>query len=236
MIQEFFKAFLLILVSEMGDKTQILAMTCAARYNVKQVLIGIFIGVFLNHGIAIMLGCNLSNFISLNILQVAAGFIFIIFGFITLVQKDNEDINENYSKLGPILTVASAFFIGELGDKTQLSAMTLSIDAFYPIIILSGTVLAMLVTGTIGVFIGKKIGSSISQTTIKIVSALVFIIFGTVKVFGVFEYFSSNYEMQAIFIIIIGASSAFIISKIISAKSKRRKYEFRPDQNKNRRK
>lgn len=236
MIQEFIKAFLLIFVSEMGDKTQILAMTCAARYNVKQVLIGIFIGVLLNHGIAIILGCNLCNFISLDILQVAAGFIFIIFGFITLLQKDNGDINQNHSKFGPVLTVASAFFIGELGDKTQLSAMTLSIDAIYPVIILTGTVLAMLVTGAIGVFIGKKIGNSISQTTIRIISAIVFIIFGTVKLFNSFEYFSGNYQIQAIFIIIIGAASAFIISKILRAKNKRSKYEFRTNQNKNKRK
>ena len=154
MIREFLKAFLLIFAAEMGDKTQIIAMTFATQYKVKEVLLGVFLGVFFNHGIAILLGRYLSKLISMDWIQLIAGFMFVLFGLLALKEEKLEDKKEkNY---GPIITVALAFFVGELGDKTQLTAMTLSAEGKYPVFILLGTTLGMIATSGLGIYVGVK--------------------------------------------------------------------------------
>lgn len=166
----------------MGDKTQILAMAFATQYPVKKVLLGIFFGVLLNHGLAVAMGSLLSTLIPMNVIQMTAGFAFIIFAFWTLKPEKTEEEDAGGSKpYGPVLTVAAAFFIGELGDKTQLTAITLSVDATYPALILSGTLSGMIVTGGMGIFVGKKLGDKIPEFTIKLLAAGIFLVFGAGK-------------------------------------------------------
>lgn len=185
MLGEYIKALLLIFVAEMGDKTQILAMMFATRYKVSKVMMGILIGSFLNHGIAVVFGKYIGSKIPTHLLQMIAGIAFILFAIWTLSEDDKEDIPDEYEKKskGAILTVASAFFIGELGDKTQLTAITLSVDAVYPFIILIGTVTGMIITSGIGIYIGTKVGDKIPDFLIKIISGTVFLIFGVQKLY-----------------------------------------------------
>lgn len=181
MLKEYISALLFIFAAEMGDKTQILAMMFATKYKVNKVLIGIFIGAFLNHGIAVLFGSALGNFIDTSILQMIAGVAFIGFAFWTMLSKDEDEEEEIKSSKSAIVTVAMAFFIGELGDKTQLTAITLSVDAIYPFIVLLGTVSGMLVTSGIGIFVGSKIGDKIPELWIKIFSSSIFLVFGVLK-------------------------------------------------------
>lgn len=184
MFQEILRAFMFIFVAEMGDKTQILAMAFATKYPVKKVLLGILIGSFLNHGLAVFLGNLLSKYVPVNSLQIIAGFAFVGFALWTLLANDEEDETENKRiRFGPVLTVSLAFFLGELGDKTQLAAITLSTEALYPLAILCGTVSGMVFTGSIGIFIGKKLGEKIPEIAIKLFAAAVFMFFGLIKLF-----------------------------------------------------
>src|SRR6056297_3062867 len=184
MFQEILRAFMFIFVAEMGDKTQILAMAFATKYPVKKVLLGILIGSFLNHGLAVFLGNLLSKYIPVNSLQIIAGFAFVGFALWTLLANDEEDETDNKGiRFGPVLTVSLAFFLGELGDKTQLAAITLSTEALYPLAILCGTVSGMVFTGSIGIFIGKKLGEKIPEIAIKLFAAGVFMFFGLIKLF-----------------------------------------------------
>lgn len=184
MLKEYLKALLLIFAAEMGDKTQIIAMTFATRYSIKEVILGVIIGVFFNHGIAIILGTALSNVIPMNKIQIVASLMFIAFGFLSLTD-DDEDEEKKKSKYGPILTVATAFFVGELGDKTQLTALSLSTEASFPFIILLGTISGMVLTSSMGIFVGSKIGDKIPETSIKIASSLIFAVLGTLKLYSV---------------------------------------------------
>lgn len=184
MFQEFIKAMFLIFMAEMGDKTQILAMAFATKYKVKKVLLGIFIGSLLNHGIAVVLGSYMSKVIPINIIQIVAGFSFIGFSLWTLRAEEEEEEDVKKSSFGPVVTVAIAFFIGELGDKTQLTAITLSADAKYPLFILLGTVTGMVITGSLGIIVGSKLGNRIPEFAIKIASAVIFMFFGVTKLFS----------------------------------------------------
>lgn len=184
-VEEFIKAFMLIFVAEMGDKTQILAMAFATRYAVKKVLLGIFIGALLNHGLAVLLGSYLSRLIPVDTLQIIAGFAFIGFSLWTLQAEDeNDEKHDDMSKLGPVVTVALAFFIGELGDKTQLTAITMAADAKAPIAILAGTALGMVVTGGLGIFVGRKLGDRLPDLAIKLIASVVFLFFGITKLYN----------------------------------------------------
>jgi len=212
MIQELLKAFMLIFIAEMGDKTQILAMAFATRYPVRKVLFGIFIGSFLNHGLAVILGSYISNFIPINTIQIIAGLAFVGFALWTLKPDDEEDeADKAKSKFGPVLTVAIAFFIGELGDKTQLTAITLATDAIYPVAILGGTVLGMIATGGIGIFVGKKIGDKIPEFAIKIIAATVFMFFGVAKLYQTVPSAYMTPAFVSLFIGFIGISSLLLL-------------------------
>lgn len=180
---EFIKSLILILMAEMGDKTQILAMAFATKYDVKKVLTGIFIGAFLNHGLAVIFGSYVSKFMPIGIVQTIAGILFIGFALWTLRAQEDEDEEGASEKYGPVVTVAMAFFIGELGDKTQLAAITLASDALFPIFVLMGTVTGMVITGGFGIIIGSRLGKRVPEVTIKVASACIFMIFGVVKLY-----------------------------------------------------
>lgn len=190
-MNEFIKAFVLITLAEMGDKTQLLALAFASKFKPLYVLIGIFIGAFLNHGIAIALGNYISNFVPIKQVQLFASLLFILFGLwslkIDFEDDKDDDIN---SKYGPILTVAFAFFIGELGDKTQLTAMTLGANSKLPLLVLFGTVTGMILTGGLGIIAGKLLGKKIPEVTMKIIASFVFMFFGTV---GLYTYIPTIY-------------------------------------------
>ena len=217
MIIELIRAFLLIFAAEMGDKTQIIAMTFATQYRVKEVLIGVFIGVFFNHGLAIVMGRYLSKLVPMDYIQLVAGLMFVVFGFLALTPEDLEQDGSKKS-FGPILTVALAFFIGELGDKTQLTAMSLSAEGNYPFFILLGTTLGMIGTSGVGILVGSKIGGKIPDTSIKVVSSLIFLLFGTLKLYQwvPIELLSFNYVI--IYLILIIAIESILIMRLVIRK------------------
>ncbi len=182
MFQELIQAFILIFIAEMGDKTQILAMAFATKYPVKKVLIGIFIGSLLNHGMAVIFGSYISTMIPIELIQIIAGVAFVIFAIWSLkVDYDDEEQQQNQNKYGAIVTVAIAFFIGELGDKTQLTAITLATEASFPVFILAGTVLGMMATGGLGIYVGQKLGDRIPDIIMKLIASGIFLFFGTMK-------------------------------------------------------
>jgi len=183
MIQELIRAFLLIFIAEMGDKTQILALAFATRFPIRKVMLGIGIGIILNHGLAVALGSYLSRVVPLSTVQLIAGAAFVGFALWTLKPEEEEEEEEPRMEFGPAVTVAVAFFLGELGDKTQLTAITLAADAKYPLMILAGTVSGMLATGALGIFVGKKLGDKIPELGIKILAASIFMFFGLQKLY-----------------------------------------------------
>lgn len=177
---EFLEAFVLVFTAEIGDKTQLMLMTLSAKYTVLQMLLGILLGVLINHGAAVAIGCCLSNVIQGELLQIFAGFIFIVFGILTIISEDEDNERKNF-KFGPVITTALTFLIGEIGDKTQLTAMTLAMESAYPTLILAGSVTGMLAIGVVGIIIGTSLTKRIPSNIIKIISGLIFIIFGLMR-------------------------------------------------------
>jgi putative Ca2+/H+ antiporter (TMEM165/GDT1 family) len=183
MVLDYISAVALIFFAEMGDKTQFLAMAFATKYPVKKILLGVAIGSFLNHGLAMVLGKGLMSVLPKEMIGFFAGWMFLFFAFQSLKVED-ESVEENPSRYGPVLTVAIAFFIGELGDKTQLAALGLSIGSNHIFMTLLGTVTGMVLTSSIGIFIGLKLGRKIPEDKLKTSAFLIFILFGVQKLYG----------------------------------------------------
>ena len=215
MINEMIRAFLLVFVAEMGDKSQIIAMTFATQFRKRDVLAGVAVAAILNHGLAIVLGRYLSKVIPLSLIQVLGGFIFIIFGILSLRDEELDEFKASKS-VGPVSTVALAFFIGELGDKTQLTAMTLASEAISPLFILIGTSSAMVTTSAFGIVVGSKIGDKIPDIFIKIVSSIVFIIFGTLKLYDVLPVRYLTSINIAIFLLIVVTLEIYLVVRLMN--------------------
>jgi putative Ca2+/H+ antiporter (TMEM165/GDT1 family) len=171
-------SLLFVILAEMGDKTQLLAMAFAARFPTSTVLSAVFVATLLNHALAVAAGRVLISVIPLEVISLAAAASFILFGLWTLRGDTLHGEDEEHAGYGPFLTVAVAFFIAELGDKTQLATISLAVRYTDPLAVLLGTTAGMVVADSIGIIGGVVLGTRLPDTVIRLVSAAVFIFFG----------------------------------------------------------
>ena len=174
----FIASLLFVTLAEMGDKTQLLAMAFATRFPARTVLSAVFVATLLNHALAVAAGRLLTNVIPLDVISLTAALSFILFGLWTIRGDTLEGEDQQRSSFGPFLTVAIAFFLAELGDKTQLATISLAVKYTDPIAVLLGTTAGMVVADSIGIGIGIVLGKRLPDTLIRLVSAGVFIFFG----------------------------------------------------------
>mgnify|MGYP000010233422 FL=1 len=180
-MKDFLSAVVLIFVAEMGDKTQLLAFALSTQYHYRTVLIGVLLGAFLNHGLAILFAHIVSKFSSMQYLQMVSSILFIVFGLISLntdKKPDEEGACYRSTNFGIIATIAMCFFVGELGDKTQLTAMTLGLRTIHPILTLLGSSIGMVLVSSVGILAGKTFSSRINSSCISLLSSGIFLIFG----------------------------------------------------------
>jgi len=176
-----------VTLAEIGDKTQLLAMAFATKYQARKVLWGVFLATIFNHALAVALGHYLTKFQAAEVwIQGIAALSFVFFGLWT-IRGDQLDGEENRTtKYGAVMTVALAFFIAELGDKTQLATIALAAKfPAHPIWILMGTTTGMMIADGLGIIIGVAACKKIPERTIKLVSAGAFIIFGLIGIYQV---------------------------------------------------
>ena len=185
----FVASFLLIVLAEMGDKTQFLAMSFATRYNAYKVLFAVFLATIANFAITVAIGQLLTTIVPLDVISLAASLSFIGFGLWTLRGEKPKSEDKKASRFGVVGTVFIAFFIAEFGDKTQLTTISLAAQYQNAVSVLIGATLGMLLADGIGIVAGVVLGKHIPQRTIKWVSATIFLIFGLV---GIYEVLSSK--------------------------------------------
>ncbi len=192
-IYPFIIAFLLIFVSELGDKTQLLVLSFSSKLKAKTILLGVALGSLLSHGIAIIFGSFLGNIENLSFqyfLKIATYLSFIIFGIITLIKSDNnnEENNQNNRKnlksnLSFIIFIAFTIAIGELGDKTFLASIGLGIEYYsYKLSLICGAVTGMIISDLIAIIFGKVLSHKIPENIMQKLSGILFLIFGSLGI------------------------------------------------------
>ena len=175
----FLQSLLLIALAEMGDKTQLVALAFATRFSARVVLAGVFVATLVVHLFSVAVGEALGVMLPTFWLTLAAGAAFIGFGLWTLRGDTLDDVRPSAARrFGPFLTVAIAFFLAELGDKTMLATVTLASQLRDAVPVWIGSTLGMVVADGIAVVIGLVIGKRLPTRAIKYGSAGVFIVSG----------------------------------------------------------
>jgi putative Ca2+/H+ antiporter (TMEM165/GDT1 family) len=171
-------SFFLVLVSEMGDKTQLLALVLALRFKKPwAIMAGILVATLLNHGLASWLGGAVSGLMAPQTLKYALAAIFIGFAAWILV-PDADEGGPKEGDRGAFLTTVVAFFLAEMGDKTQLATVALGARYASPLVVTAGTTLGMLVSDGLAVAFGEKLTQRIPLKYVRVFAALSFFAFG----------------------------------------------------------
>lgn len=174
------QSFSLVLASEMGDKTQLLALILALRFKKPWVVMaGILVATLLNHGIATIIGGWIGSQFPENTLRIGLSVIFFAFAAWILVPDkiDDKDTPEK-SGASAFWTTTVLFFLAEMGDKTQLATVALGAKFQTPIAVTIGTTLGMLVADGLAVVFGERLTKIIPMKAIRITSSLLFALFG----------------------------------------------------------
>ena len=182
-MSQFINAALFVVVAEMGDKTQLLAMAMASKYKVRKVMLGVFIATVLNHALAVALGSYLGSVIPMDEIKLVASIAFLVFGFWTLRGDKIDEEDNKKRRFGPVVTVCIAFFIAEMGDKTQLMTIAIAAKSTSPLFVLLGTTTGMMIADGIGILGGAWMSKHIPDKYIKWVAGLIFIFFGTLTLY-----------------------------------------------------
>lgn len=181
----FLWSFFFIAIAEMGDKTQLVALSFATKYKPTKVLLGIFIGTALIHFLSVIIGEKVSALIPIHYLKILIGLSFIGFGIWTLKGDTCGENEKKWNKLGPIATVAIAFFLAEIGDKTQLATISLAAKYRSFMGVWVGSTFGMVAADGVAIIAGIIAGKKLPDKLIKYVSATIFILFGVIIIIEV---------------------------------------------------
>ena len=189
-MEEFITSLLVSAASEMGDKTQLLVLAFAAQAPLAVVTSGVIGGLLTTNLLAAFIGTGIGMTLPLAPIKAAAGVLFLVFAGWTLWGPSDceaEDGHECRGQLQSPLAVASAFFVAELGDKTQLCALTLAAryQSFLPVWL--GSSVGMLIAISLAIGVGHFLGAKIPERTLKWLSASVFAVFGIITLVTVLQ-------------------------------------------------
>lgn len=216
----FIASLMFVVLAEMGDKTQLLAMAFATRYSASKVLLAVFLATLVNHALAVSVGHFLTIIVPFDIISFIAAFSFIIFGLWILRGDKLKGEDKKKSRFGPIVTVGIAFFLAEMGDKTQLATISLAVEYQNMVNVLMGTTLGMVIADAVGIVIGIVMRKHIPEKVIKWISAIIFVLFG---LSGVHKVLSTRLNLMCVWGIILIISTCTIYGAYYLMKSHREK-------------
>jgi putative Ca2+/H+ antiporter (TMEM165/GDT1 family) len=208
----FLASLVFVVLAEMGDKTQLLAMALACKFRWQTVMWGVFVATAANHLLAAAAGSYLAAIVPMVYIKIAAAASFIIFGLWTIGGDTLEGEDEKYN-FGPFWTVTVAFFMAEMGDKTQLATIALAVKYNTIIPVWMGTTIGMIISDGFGIIVGNVMGKHIPERAIKWASAIIFIGFGG---YGLYENLPKHIWSP---LVIAGSMTALLSAMYVVARS-----------------
>src|SRR2546427_6136236 len=183
MVVALLTSFLVVALAEMGDKTQLVALSMASRYRRPwTVMIGILIATTINPALVSSVGVWAATRVPAAVVEWILGLSFIGFGVWTLV-PDTYDEPTKRPAWGPLVTTTVVFFLAEMGDKTQLATVALAARFGSPVAVTAGTTLGMLAADALAVFAGTYLATRLSMVWLRRAAATLFFVFGLAIIF-----------------------------------------------------
>lgn len=186
-LQAFLVSTGLVAVAEIGDKTQLLAIVLAARFRRPvPIVLGILFATILNHTGAAALGFVVAHWLSGPMFQILVGAGFIAMALWALIPDRDDEGAANRTAGGVFLTTLVAFFLVEIGDKTQI-ATTLLAARFQDIaVVAAGTTLGMMIANVPAVLLGEAATRVVPLHYVRVGAALIFLVLGAWVLTAVF--------------------------------------------------
>ena len=183
-MEAFVLSFVIIFLAEMGDKSQLMALAFATRYRAVTVLVAITVATLLVHAGSVIVGAAFAMALPTDIIQVVAGAAFLGFAAWTVRGDElGEGDQQRAERSGgwALLTIGTAFFLAELGDKTMLATVTLATTE-EPWGTWLGSTFGMVASDAIAVAVGAAIGTRLPERYVKLFAAGAFVIFGVLLI------------------------------------------------------
>ena len=177
-MEAFAVSTLLVALAEMGDKTQLLSFVLAAKLKRKgAIILGILFATLANHFLAGAVGAWLATLVTPTMLKWIVAVSFFVFGLWAL-KPDTLDSDREYSRRSVFLTTLVAFFLVEMGDKTQLATVALAARYESLVAVVMGTTLGMLIANAPAVWLGEVLAHRVNMKAMRWLAAGLFVLLG----------------------------------------------------------
>jgi len=172
-----------VALAEMGDKTQLLSLVLAARFRRPlPIVLGILAATLLNHALAGAAGAWITALLGPDVMRWVLGLSFVAMGIWTLIPDKLDPVDARLHGRGIFGATFVAFFLAEMGDKTQVATVALAAKFSALSAVVAGTTLGMLLANVPVVLLGDKLTSRIPLRLMRVLAALVFVILGVAAI------------------------------------------------------
>ena len=179
-----------VALGEMGDKTQLLAMLLAARFKRPlPIVLGIFTATVVNHAAAGALGGWVASALGPDILRWVIGVSFIAMAGWMLIPDKIDDSEGSSARYGVFVTTVIAFFLAEMGDKTQIATVALAARYDSLLAVVAGSTLGMMLANVPAVLLGDQVAKRVSMTLVHGIAAAIFGVLGVLTLLKVDQLF-----------------------------------------------
>jgi putative Ca2+/H+ antiporter (TMEM165/GDT1 family) len=175
----------IVALAEIGDKTQLLAFVLAAKFRRPlPIIAAIFIATIANHAFAAAIGTWITGLLGPDTLRWVLGASFLAMAAWTLVPDKLDDEDTRLAGYGVFMTTLIAFFVAEMGDKTQVATVALAARYDALVAVVCGTTLGMMIANVPAVYLGDRIANRVSLKLVHGIAAAVFAVLGVATLLG----------------------------------------------------
>ena len=226
----FFKILLTMFIAEMGDKTQLLLVAMTSRFKLRDIILGSAAAILVLNGLAVGVGSLISELIPAYLIKLIAALAFFFFAWSSLSgEDDDEESNSGKESKLPILTVFGTFFVAELGDKTQLTAITFAANEglSHAVSIWLACSIGLFAADIIGMLVGYLLKSKTPDGFLNLLAFVIFAIFGcTTMLEGCGLLFGAEDPLR--WVITVAVTVVFAVLCLWTVLSKRKRHKEPP--------
>jgi Ca2+/H+ antiporter, TMEM165/GDT1 family len=178
----------IVALAEIGDKTQLLSFILAAKFRRPlPIVLGILVATLFNHAFAGALGAWITTVVSPEAMRWILGISFIAMAGWMLIPDKFDESEAKFARYGVFGTTLVAFFLAEMGDKTQVATVALAAQYQSVVLVVIGTTLGMMLANVPAVYLGDRIAGRMPVRTVHIVAACIFAVLGIATLLGAGE-------------------------------------------------